>query len=169
MVRAGILSSGGGTHGLLLIVEDVLRPSFERFKRYTDMNTSGIGYCFLQMTLTFSMVTGAWIFFRMHNISDALKFIYKIFADWNPWVLFDDSLYRVALSRMEWGILLVALGLLFLGDLVRYAKEMTIARFLHEECLLFRWIVLWLLFFSVAVFGIYGPDFDPKQFIYFQF
>lgn len=163
------MSSGGGTHGVYLVLENAIKPYAERFSKYLGMKNSGVGYIFLRMIATFSLVTFAWIFFRMNDFKKALDYIGKILADWNPWVLFDDSLYRIALSRMEWGILIVAIVFLILGDLVRELKGVTIERFLHEECLPFRWMVLLILIFSIAVFGIYGPDFDPKQFIYFQF
>ncbi len=159
----------GGTHGAYLILENAVKPYAKKFIQFTGMRTSGFGYSFLRVIWTFSLVTFAWIFFRMNSLKNSMAFIGKIWNDWNPWVLFDESLYRVALSRMEWGILIVAIVVLFLGDLVRELKGVTIERFLHEECLPFRWMVFLLLFFSVAVFGIYGPDFDPKQFIYFQF
>lgn len=159
----------GGLHGLFLVAEEAALPYWERFLRWTDMKTSGIGYRLLQISLTFSLVTFAWIFFRMNDLGESLLFIERMLTAWNPWVLFDDSLYRVALSRMEWGILIVAFVVLCLGDFVRYTKGVTVERFLHEECLPFRWLVLLALFFSVAVFGIYGPGFNPKQFIYFQF
>lgn len=159
----------GGTHGAYLILENAVKPYAKKFIHFTGMKNSGIGYIFLRVIATFSLVTVAWIFFRMNSLKKSVDFISVILTDWNPWVLFDDSLYRVALSRMEWGILIVAIVVLFLGDLVRELKGVTIERFLHEECLPFRWLVLFILFFSVAVFGIYGPDFNPKQFIYFQF
>lgn len=159
----------GGLHGVFLILEDIFGSRWGRFIQFIGMKTTGIGYRFWQIIMTFSLVTFAWIFFRMHSLRNSLRFIHKIFADWNPWVLFDDSIYRISLSRMEWGILIVAIFVLFLGDLIKYTQGITIERFLHEECLPFRWLVLLVLFFSIAVFGIYGPDFDPKQFIYFQF
>lgn len=159
----------GGIHGTYMILENVIKPYAKRFIQFTGMRSSGFGYCFLRMVFTFSLVTFAWIFFRMNNFQMTVDFIGKILTDWNPWVLFDDSLYRVALSRMEWGILIVAIIFLFLGDLVRELKGVTIERFLHEECLPFRWGVLLLLCLSIAIVGIYGPEYDPKQFIYFQF
>lgn len=159
----------GGIHGIFLIFEDILRPYWEKVIHMKGIKTSGIGYSFCQITLTFSLVTFAWIFFRVKNISDAMLFIEKIFLDWNPWVLFDESLYRIALSRMEWGILVGAIIVLLLADSIRFQKGITIEKFLHEEFLPFRWLVLLLLFFSIAIFGIYGPGYDPKQFIYFQF
>ena len=133
------------------------------------MKVTGVGYRFLQIAFTFSLVTFAWIFFRAKSLGEAVLFIKKIVMDWNPWALFDDSLYRVALSHMEWEILLAAILVLLLADIIRVQKGITIEKFLHEESLPFRWFVMLLLFFSIVIFGIYGPGYDPKQFIYFQF
>ena len=33
----------------------------------------------------------------------------------------------------------------------------------------FRWMVYYMIVFSVLVFGVYGPTYDASAFIYFQF
>ena len=73
------------------------------------------------------------------------------------------------MARPEINILLLGLVLLFLVDLIRYFRKERLDEFLSAQNLWFRWGVLLFLIAAIAIFGIYGPEYDAKQFIYFQF
>lgn len=88
---------------------------------------------------------------------------------WNPWVLFDGSMYELGVNRFQMNILLVALVILFLVDIIRYKKDMRIDVFMEKQNIWFRWFFLLLLIVLIAVYGAYGHAYDAKQFIYFQF
>ena len=98
-----------------------------------------------------------------------MTFIFRIFSQWNPWVLFDQSLYGLGLNQVEMYILFIALVILFLIDLIRYKRNITLDVFLERQCLWFRWMTVLFMLFFVIIYGVYGPNFDAKQFIYFQF
>ena len=66
-------------------------------------------------------------------------------------------------------ILLCSLLILFLADLIRQRRGQMIDQFLFSQNLWFRWAVMIGMFLMVLTFGEYGPSFDAKQFIYFQF
>ena len=72
-------------------------------------------------------------------------------------------------TASEMNVLMIGLFLLLLVDLIRYLRKERLDEFLSKQNLWFRWGVLLLLIGAIAVFGIYGPEYDAKQFIYFQF
>lgn len=119
--------------------------------------------------ITFLLVDFAWIFFRTDSLADSFLFISRIATHFNPWTLFDQSLYTLGLNQQEIHILLAAAAVLLFVDLIRYRKKKTLDIFLEEQCIWFRWGILFFLFFFILIFGMYGPAFDAKQFIYFQF
>ena len=98
-----------------------------------------------------------------------LLFFNRMFTRFNPWVLFDESLFRYGLDRTEAGILMASLLVLFAVDLLRYLKNVNLGDFLVKQNLWFQYAVLLALTVSILVFGKYGIDFDSSQFIYFQF
>jgi hypothetical protein len=66
-------------------------------------------------------------------------------------------------------ILAIGIAVLFMVDLIRVKKKLTIGKYLLGEYAVFRIaVVLFLIMFTI-VFGQYGPGFDSKEFIYFQF
>lgn len=159
----------GGIHGIYQIVGDILRPWKKKIIKRYEIKSESFSYKLGQTFITFILVDFAWIFFRMNSFKHSLQFIGRIFTQWNPWVLFDQSLYNLGLSRQEVSIAIFALLILILIDLVRYLREKTLDKFLAGQCIWFRWGVLLFLLFYIMIFGIYGPAFEAKQFIYFQF
>lgn len=159
----------GGIHGTYQIIGDFLKPYKERLINRFHVKKDSFSYKFGQILITFVLVDFTWIFFRMNSLRYSLEFIKQIFQRWNPWTLFDYSLYNLGLNQRETGVMIFSLIVLFLVDLIRYLRGKTIEDFLAGQCLWFRWSVLLFLIFFIVIFGIYGPSFDAKQFIYFQF
>ena len=119
--------------------------------------------------ITFALTDLAWIFFRSNSLGDAFAYIGRKFTRPDFWSLFNGELYELGLARPEINILLLGLVLLFLVDLIRYFRKERLDEFLSAQNLWFRWGVLLFLIAAIAIFGIYGPEYDAKQFIYFQF
>ncbi len=159
----------GGIHGLYHIAGELLRPWRKKLADTMKIKTECFSFKVLQITITYTLVVFAWIFFRAHSIADAAVYIKQIFVCPTPWILFNDGLYSLGLNRTEFSILLVSLGILFLVDLIKFKENETLDRFLLNQNLYFEWIVIIGLFMMILIFGEYGPAFDAKQFIYFQF
>ena len=66
-------------------------------------------------------------------------------------------------------ILFISLLVVFAVDMCKFLKNKYIDSFLEEQCVWFQWLAVFLIFFSIAVYGVYGEAFDPQQFIYFKF
>ena len=159
----------GGIHGAYQIIGAELRPWKDRLNNNFHTKTGSVSYKLGQIFITFCLVDLTWIIFRADTLKDAVYYIYRIFTKWDFWRLFDDSLYKLGLNRFEMNILFMSLVLLLLVDLVRYKKNQRFDVFLAEQCIWFRWMLLFVLIFAVLIFGVYGPAFDAQQFIYFQF
>ena len=159
----------GGLHGLYQIIGDISKPLKKNIIGRFHIKSESFSYKLGQVLITFVLVNFAWIFFRMNSLQYSLDFIARIFTEWNPWVLFDQSLYNLGLNQTEVHILLFSLFMLFLIDFVRYKRGVTVDVFLKEQCLWFRWGVIFFMIFFIFIYGIYGPTFEAKQFIYFQF
>ena len=159
----------GGLHGLYQIVGDIGKPVREKLNEKGKVKTEAASYRLGQVAVTFCLTALAWVFFRATTLQDALYYLRRMFTGWNPWVLFDQSLYGWGLDVVEFHILAVALVVLFLVDFVKYKKQEDIGNFLQKQNLWFTWGVLIFLVISILVYGEYGINFDSKQFIYFAF
>ena len=159
----------GGLHGLYQIIGDLLKPIKEAFNKRFKVKTESFSYKLGQILVTYVLVSFTWLFFRAESVSAAFEMVKNIFTKINPWVLYDQSLYTLGLDLTEVHILMVALVLLILVDCVRFFKGQTIEKFLNEQCLYFRWGVVFFLLFFIFIYGSYGIGYSAQQFIYFQF
>lgn len=159
----------GGLHGAYQVIGDRLGPVKRRIEDRLNVNRDCFSYRLGQVLVTFGFVNFAWVFFRAANLKEACGILGRIVTRWNPWVLSDQSLYRLGLDVTEVHILAVSLLVLFLVDRVKYKTGKTLDLFLREQVLWFRWLVLFALLFGIIIYGMYGPAFSAAAFIYFQF
>ena len=159
----------GGIHGLYQIIGAELRGVKDRINERLHTNTECLSYKLGQILVTFVLTDFAWIFFRSNTLKDAFAYIGRMVTKVDLWSFFNGELYHLGLERPELNILFLGLILLLLVDLIRYIRRERIDTFLAGQNLWFRWAVLLFLIGAIAVCGVYGPAYDAKQFIYFQF
>ncbi len=159
----------GGLHGIYQIMGDLLKPVRAWIVKKCGIRTNAESFRLGQILITFGLTAFAWIFFRAGSLKEVFYYIMRMFTKWNPWVLFDQSLYTWGLDVTEVHVLAAALVLLFVADLIRYRKHMDIGCFLQKQNLWFIWLAVIGLCISVLVYGKYGINFDSRQFIYFSF
>lgn len=158
-----------GVHGLYQIAGMELKPVKDKINSICRTKVESVSYKIGQVMITFLLTDFAWIFFRSETVGDAFYYITRIFTKPNPWALFDGTLYNLGLNRFNINILVISVLFLFVVDVIKYKKKMMIDQFLEEQCIWFRWGVLFIMIVAVLVYGSYGPAYDAQQFIYFQF
>ncbi len=159
----------GLLHGVYQVAGDATRPIRQKLYQAGNVKTESFSFKLGQVISTFVLVDFAWIFFRANSISDGIAYCKRMITKWDPWSFFDGEIYTLGLDRVEMNILLAAVAALLLVDMLKYFKEQTIAEFLQEQCIWFRWGVILALIFAVLIYGVYGIKFESSQFIYFQF
>lgn len=109
-----------------------------------------------------------WIFFRASNISQAFQMIKSITTKFNPWILFDGSLYSLGLDYKDFTVMMIAIIILIIADFIKW-KGHSIREWVYKQEIWFRWLFYLVSIFVVLIFGIWGPEFNESAFIYFQF
>lgn len=94
--------------------------------------------------------------------------IKSIFTVYNPWILFDDSLYKLGLDRKEFQFMIISIIILFIADFVKWRGH-SVREWVYKQERWFRWSFYIISILVVLVFGIWGPAFNESAFIYFQF
>lgn len=139
----------GLLHGLFLLFGYFRRKQFPRF----------ILPRFMDIILTFLMVSFAWVFFRSKNIDDAFTVIKRIFDPHTARFVGGEFDERALLVYSALGIIFVA-GNDFMAEY--FPGKM---QFLHNRITGIRTTTCVCLILIIMLFGV----FDGSQFIYFQF
>lgn len=119
---------------------------------------------FIRRFITFICVMLAWVIFRARNLRTGLFMLYNMVTVHNPWIFWDDSLFRLGLSWKEWAILI---GSVFILIKVSLMQESFCIR---DRILAWPLPVRWVLYLGaitvIMVFGTYGWGYDANDFIY---
>lgn len=139
----------GALHALYLASSVFYRPYQQKLHKALGMEKSALLKLW-QMSVTFNLVSFAWIFFRAATLSDALYVAGGIFA---------DSKGSLAIDNVDIAVLLAGLATLVLVSRSERKFSVTQLR------LPLRWAVYLALIICIIGFGV----FDDVKFIYNRF
>lgn len=158
----------GLMHGIYQLIGDVIEPARELVIKKLKINTEVASFIVGKTVITFLLVDFAWIFFRASSLTIALEMVKSIFTVFNPWILFDESLYLLGLSRENFQLLLLCIAILFVVDYMK-SKAIHIRDTINKQNIIARWLIYFVAIFSILIFGMYGKGFDASSFIYMKF
>ena len=158
----------GGLNGFYQVVGDVLQPVRDRMVSFLRLDRASLGHKLIHIIGTFVLVDFSMIFFRANQFKDALAIIKSIVSVKNPWILFDGSLYSCGLDMKNFHLMLLGIVILFFADLCK-RKGIRVREVIIGQDYWFRWIFIALAISGILTFGIWGPNYNEANFIYFQF
>ena len=155
----------GGINGLFQIMEDLLAGNAK--KREKTVPDSFALRC-VKTVGTFILIDFTWLFFRSNGIRHSLTLLKSIFTTFNPWILFDGSLYTCGLGMKELHVLAYSLLILLVAGLFAH-RGVRISERIERQPVYFRWLVYIGAILCILIFGIWGSVYNASNFIYFQF
>jgi len=158
----------GGLHGIYQITGDLIKNRRKKLEDFLNISRDCLSYRVFSIITTFLLFSFSLIFFRASTSKDAINIIRQMKSTYNPWVLFDQSLYNCGLDRINVLILLAAILILLIVD-VLHERKYKIRDFIDRQNTPARLLIYYLAVMIILVFGVYGSKFDINKFIYFQF
>lgn len=158
----------GGINGLYQVMGEILQPVRDKLVSVLHLNRESFGHKLAHAVGTFILVDFAWIFFRADGLEDAVKIIQSIISEKNPWILFDGSIYYCGLDIKNFWLMIVCIGILIAADFCKY-NRIKIREKIIKQDYWFRWIFVVVVIAAILTFGIWGPNYNEANFIYFQF
>ncbi len=145
----------GGLNGLLLILSSWTSRLRASCVRAVGLDGRPALHQVLQVVITFLLISGTWIFFRAHNLSDALYIVSH---------LFDDLVGLSRRARFAFdGFILIFI--LFM-EYVHYSHRIRgLSNLFADRPVLQRWSLYYAIVMVTVLFGSY----QEQKFIYFQF
>lgn len=156
----------GALHGVYQVIGDLLKPIKGTIIETFKIKTNTFSYKLFQVFVTFMLVNFAWIFFRAGSFTSALIIIKNMFY-FNPEIFFNRSIYKLGLDQKDMILAILSIGIILGVNLLQRTRNMRST--LSERNIGLRWTVYLSAVVIILVFGMYGPDFNPEQFIYIQF
>lgn len=155
--------------GIAIVLGEVFAPLFDKIILFFDINTKRFSWRLFQTIRTLMLFCFGLSFFKADSVVGGFKQWQMAFSTWNPWILFDGSLYRLGLDEKDFRLLLIMLLVLAAGGVMRIFQKRPIREWLAEQGLIFRWSAYIILIFIIIIYGKYGPGYDAVAFIYGNF
>ena len=145
----------GALHGFYLIIGYVFKSNTERYFHAIKLSKYGGLLTIWNITVTFFLVTIAWVFFRANNLNEAFYFLKHMFL----------LNFAVKLPGSLMYILITLTFVVMMESIHLVQRRVNLEAWLSHQHLLLRWVVYYTIVFIILYFG----AFDKVQFIYFQF
>lgn len=159
---------------LVIVVGQLLQKQLEKITRFLRINTEGILWSCWQKARTAVVFAIGILFFRSQSVGTAFT-ILKDALDIRQIVLsvkqvphvvvaLDDTMGTVKFAWTVGSILLGILGIVILSGIEKSGKK--VSDFWYGKNIWMRYAIIYILVFSIIIFGAYGPGYSSTEFIY---
>ena len=153
--------------GIIIILSTWLAPVYKKINRKLGLNSKLGWWRAIQQIRTFGIYMVGRLLTIPGNLLTSRWIGRKIFT-WNPWVLFDGTLFRLGWDYKEAWAAIIALCVLWKVSSLQ-EKGVHIRESVAKWPLPIRWAFYYGAIFAVLIFGIYGSGVASSAFVYMNF
>lgn len=160
----------GTWNGGVIMISSFLESNFVSWKKRLHITDSNKVFILFQVIRTYIIVLIGYYFDIAKNFSDAMKMMYLSVADFHITQLFTNKTLKIiGINIYELLMLIVAIGVVFIVSKMQEHNTKTLRERICSRSFVIESLVFILLFYSVVIFGVYGPGTSPTEFYYMQF
>lgn len=143
----------------------LFEPFYAKCRVRFKINTDRYSWRIFQVLRTLFVVSIGRCIAHASTLTSAIFMLKASFSRFNPWIFFNGSLYQLGLGAKDFGLMLITIVFLFIVDAVQ-ERGIHIRKKISEQNIAIRWAVYYIGIFAIIIFGIYGPGYDARSFIY---
>ena len=155
--------------GLLIILSSVFAPELKKLTAWLKINPEGGAWQVFRRLRTFFLFVFSRLITLPGSVSHTRNVLGRIFGKFEPWHLVNGDLYKVVLNRSNFFLSILVIALVLAVDRIEEKAGCHITQVVSKQHVVIRWLIYYAVFFSIMVFGIYGPGFDAAAFVYMQY
>lgn len=158
-------------NGLVIMIIELLHPVTVKVFEFLHVNVESKIYKGVCILWTFLLVLVGYYFDIAKNFADAMEMMARSVTDFHitemrGWV---DTLSASGLDKADYGVIVVGALVILCASLVQEKKEIEIREWILSRKIVLRWAIIYVAIFTVMIFGYYGPNINPAEFVYMQF
>lgn len=158
----------GLLHGIGQILEDFYRRVKRKLLKGRELPLARMRRLLAQL-FTFLTVSVLWIFFRSDTLEMAKVCLVNLFTKRQGFLYAREFIFVMGLEKEQMMVAAAFVCFLFILEVISEWKGKEASVWIYESAIGIRWGICLLMIIAVAVFGMYGPGFDPSGFIYVNF
>lgn len=154
-------------YAILITLSAVFSDSFQQLLAKLKIRTDTATWQFVKAAKVFTIFMGGRLLTAPGGLGRTALIVKSILTNFNFWIFTNGTFMSSSkLGGHEMIIVLLAIALLIVVDILQETGEKSLRERIYEENLFTQWILIALLAFSVAVFGVYGTEYDASSFVY---
>lgn len=153
--------------GFIISTSAVLSKSYARLDKKLKIDTDSNYWKKFRVMRTFCIFTVGNLFYSVSGMRKLFTAVKNIFATFNIWVFWDNTLYNYGLDRRNFLVAILSIVLLLWVD--KLQQKGSVREMIEKKPLLVRWLIYYMGIFTLLILGIYGPGYNPSAFIYQNF
>ena len=157
--------SGFGMYYFVLIL---LSIEVEKWKARIPIVGNSRVFAGFQILRTWVLVVIGELFFRAEGLKQGIGMFWSMIKGWQFSQLWDGSLMKLGLDRMDFFVTGVMIGMVVLVSILQ-ERGKDVRQEVGRLPLPFRWGVYYGVLLGICVFGAYGEGYVPVDLIYANF
>ena len=156
-------------NGGVIMLSTLLEPAFLSVNKALKIRTESFFFRLFQMGRTFVIVLIGYIFDIAPSFRAAMEMFAAMIARQNiRGAMADISVFD--LTKKDYLVLILGVIVMFFVSLIQEKNpDTTLRQLLDRKPFILRYLLILVAIMVLLVFGIYGPGFNPAEFVYMQF
>ncbi len=156
-------------NGLIIMLSIVLKPVFENWITALHIRTESFGWRLFQMVRTFIIVLIGYYFDIAPDFAGAVDMIRRSIVDQHLG-LGKSEILSIGLKWSDYFVLAVGLIIIWIVSIRQEKLKLDgFGELISRRRTVFQWLCLFCMIMLIIIWGIYGPGYDPADFVYMQF
>lgn len=147
---------------LYLMFADIINEPIKNiYKKYNTLQDN-VFYGIFQMIGVYVLFCIAVIFFIAQSAGEGFSIILKCFSSFN----IENNFEFLQMKD----VIVIIFGLLFVlaVDIFKEKKIDIRNIYVNKIPIFFHWLAIFIFLIMITIFGLYGPEYNPEDFIYFK-
>lgn len=157
----------GGLNGVYQIIGRHTAGMKEKIYKLLHINTKCESFRLLKIFVTFMLVNISWLFFRAPGLQDGFWMVKQIFTKFDAASLISYKQYTFGIDFKDIAVMIIAIIILLMVETL--SEKHDVYAIFERQNMLAKWVAVYVLFFAVIIFGVYGASYSASAFVYFQY
>ena len=156
-------------NGLIIMFAILLEPVLLKINQLLHINAEGWLFRHFQMIRTFILVLIGYVFDIAPDFTGSLHMLKRMVMNqgFHKGV---EQILTLGLNRQNYILLLICIPIYwFISSRQEKLKIDDFGELLERHGFAVKWLILLAMIMAILIFGIYGPGYDPADFVYMQF
>ena len=156
-------------NGLIIMFAILFEPWLLHVNKILKINTEGWLFRHFQIVRTFILVLIGYVFDIAPDLTGSIHMLKRMLLNQNLHKGI-EQIKELGLNKQNYYVLLICLLIVwFVSSRQEKLKIDDFGLLVEQHGFALKWLIMMALALGIIIFGIYGPGYDPADFVYMQF